>query len=77
MNPNIEPQDVPGIPELLADIMAGPDFATVEEVAAMLRVSKMTVYRNVHEGKLACIRVGRSFRVPRQSLAAYVQNSMI
>ena len=38
-------------------------FLTVAEVAAMMRVSKMTVYRLVHDGDLPAVRVGRSFRV--------------
>ena len=39
-------------------------FLTVAEVATIMRVSKMTVYRLVHSGELEAIRVGRSFRVP-------------
>nr|WP_243683115.1 helix-turn-helix domain-containing protein [Clavibacter michiganensis] len=39
-------------------------FLTVAEVAEMMRVSKMTVYRLVHSGDLPAIRFGRSFRVP-------------
>ena len=35
-------------------------FLTVAEVAAVMRVSKMTVYRLVHSGELAAVRVGRS-----------------
>ena len=38
-------------------------FLTVAEVAAMIRVSKMTVYRLVHNGELPAVRVGRSFRL--------------
>lgn len=37
-------------------------FLTVAEVASMMRVSKMTVYRLVHSGELPAARVGRSFR---------------
>ena len=36
-------------------------FLTVAEVATIMRVSKMTVYRLVHSGELEAIRVGRSF----------------
>ena len=36
---------------------------TVAEVASLMRVSKMTVYRLVHNGELPAVRVGRSFRV--------------
>src|SRR4029079_17452144 len=39
-------------------------FLTVAEVASIMRVSKMTVYRLVHSGELEAIRVGRSFRGP-------------
>ena len=36
-------------------------FLTVAEVASIMRVSKMTVYRLVHGGELPAVRVGRSF----------------
>jgi excisionase family DNA binding protein len=45
-------------------------FLTVAEVADMMRVSKMTVYRLVHAGELPAIRFGRSFRVPESAVRA-------
>ncbi|MFN8088000.1 MAG: helix-turn-helix domain-containing protein [Mycobacterium sp.] len=45
----------------------GPQFVTVAEVAAQMRVSKMTVYRMLHNGELPAVRVGRSFRVPKKA----------
>ena len=42
-----------------------PRFMTVSEVADVMRVSKMTVYRLIHAGELPAIRVGKSFRVPQ------------
>ena len=48
-------------------------FLTVAEVAAVMRVSKMTVYRLVHSGELASVRVGRSFRVPERAVHEYLQ----
>ena len=47
-------------------------FLTVAEVAAIMRVSKMTVYRLVHSGELAAVRVGRSFRVPEPAVRDYL-----
>ena len=47
-------------------------FLTVTEVAAIMRVSKMTVYRLVHGGDLAAVRVGRSFRVPEPAVRSYL-----
>ena len=48
-------------------------FLTVAEVADMMRVSKMTVYRLVHAGELPAIRFGRSYRVPESAVAAALQ----
>lgn len=52
-------------------------FLTVAEVATMMRVSKMTVYRLVHGGTLPAVRVGRSFRVPEQAVQDYLQHSYV
>ena len=48
-------------------------FLTVAEVAELMRVSKMTVYRLVHSGELPAIRFGRSFRVPESAVAEALQ----
>jgi excisionase family DNA binding protein len=54
---------------------AGSKFLTVAEVAAMMRVSKMTVYRLVHGGELPAVRVGRSFRVNEDDVDEYLRKS--
>lgn len=51
------------------ELLEQHEFVTVPEVAAALRISKMTVYRLIHAGRLEHIRVGRSFRVSSQSVA--------
>ena len=50
-------------------------FLTIAEVAAVMRVSKMTVYRLVHGGELPAVRVGRSFRVSEKDVNEYIQKS--
>ena len=50
-------------------------FLTIAEVAAMMRVSKMTVYRLVHSGELPAVRVGRSFRVTEADVDEYLRRS--
>lgn len=50
-------------------------FLTIAEVAAMMRVSKMTVYRLVHNGELPAVRVGRSFRVTEADVDEYLRKS--
>ena len=47
-------------------------FLTVLEVADVMRVSKMTVYRLLHSGELPGVRVGRSFRVAQDALDHYL-----
>lgn len=67
-----EPAVRPGDPAL-----AEVKFLTVAEVAAVMRVSKMTVYRMVHAGELPAVRVGRSFRVPEKAVHDYLRNAYI
>ena len=52
-------------------------FLTVSEVATIMRVSKMTVYRLVHSGELEAIRVGRSFRVPEAAVNSYLRDAFV
>ena len=54
---------------------AAVTFLTVAEVASMMRVSKMTVYRLVHAGELSAVRVGRSFRVPERAVQDYLRDA--
>ena len=61
-------------PRALEDL-AQVRFLTVAEVAALMRVSRMTVYRLVHSGELASVRVGRSFRVPERAVHDYLRGA--
>jgi excisionase family DNA binding protein len=60
---------------VMAGDMSDAKFLTVAEVAAMMRVSKMTVYRLVHNGDLPAVRVGRSFRVVEEDVNEYLRKS--
>jgi excisionase family DNA binding protein len=52
-------------------------FLTVAEVALIMRVSKMTVYRLVQSGELDAIRVGRSYRVPERAVSKYLKAAYV
>lgn len=52
-------------------------FLTVAEVADVMRVSKMTVYRLVHAGELPAVRFGRSYRVPQSAVKAYLDAAVV
>jgi excisionase family DNA binding protein len=47
-------------------------FLTVQEVADLMRVSSMTVYRLIKAGDLPAVRVGRSFRVSELDVDTYL-----
>lgn len=55
--------------------LAGVRFLTVAEVAQVMRLSKMSVYRLIHSGELEAVRFGRSFRVSEQAVDAYLRDS--
>ncbi|MEF2975598.1 helix-turn-helix domain-containing protein [Subtercola sp. YIM 133946] len=57
----------------MSNDLADVRFLTVAEVADMMRVSKMTVYRMVHSGELPAIRFGRSFRVPETAVVTAIE----
>ncbi|GER22463.1 transcriptional regulator [Zafaria cholistanensis] len=52
-------------------------FMTVAEVAEVMRVSKMTVYRLVHAGELPAVRFGRSYRVPEAAVEEYLRTARV
>lgn len=51
---------------------------TVEDVAAILEVSKMHVYRLIHTNKLPYIKVGeRSYRIQREPFFRWLAGGVI
>ena len=59
----------------LSGDMSDVTVLTIAEVASVMRVSKMTVYRLVHGGELPDVRVGRSFRVSEEDVNDYLRKS--
>lgn len=53
--------------------MTEEDLLTVDEIAADLRVSRMTIYRLVHAGALPSLRIGRTIRIRRSAYATYLR----
>lgn len=45
---------------------------TVVEVAALMRVSNMTVYRLIKSGQMAAIRVGKNYRIRESDVNEYL-----
>ncbi len=47
-------------------------FLTVAEVARLMRVSNMTVYRLINSGSLPAVRVGKSYRLTEADVDQYL-----
>lgn len=45
---------------------------TVAEVASLMRVSTMTVYRLIKAGELAAVRVGHNYRIREDEVEQYL-----
>ncbi|MBT2588375.1 helix-turn-helix domain-containing protein [Arthrobacter sp. ISL-95] len=50
-------------------------YLTIAEVAAVLRVSKMTVYRLVRAHALASVRFGNSYRIAENAVEEYIRKA--
>jgi excisionase family DNA binding protein len=61
--------------------MAGPQFEdsllTVGEVAQVMRVSNMTVYRLIKSGQMAAIRVGKNYRIRHRDMEKYLSDRAV
>ena len=57
----------------MASSSARARFLTPAEVADLLRVSSMTVYRLIKSGELRAARIGKSYRISEDDVDAYLQ----
>lgn len=53
------------------------EFITHEEVVQALRIKVMTVYRYIRQGNLGAIRIGRSYRIGRKDVDAFIKSSRV
>ena len=55
----------------------GEPLLTVGEVAGIMRVSNMTVYRLIKAGQLSAIRVGKNYRIRRSDVDKYLDERAV
>jgi excisionase family DNA binding protein len=55
----------------------GEPLLTVVEVANIMRVSNMTVYRLIKSGQLSAIRVGKNYRIRRADMDRYLTDRAV
>ena len=61
----------------MADGQFGEPLLTVGEVAELMRVSNMTVYRLIKSGQLAAVRVGKNYRIRRSDVSRYLDERAV
>lgn len=49
------------------------EIMTVNEVAAYLKISEVTTYKLVQEGKIPAFKIGRHWRVKRLDLGEFIE----
>ncbi|MGB2757613.1 MAG: helix-turn-helix domain-containing protein [Acidimicrobiia bacterium] len=50
---------------------------TVQEIASAMRVSEMTVYRLIRDGRLGAVRIGKHLRVSREEFHAFLDSNAV
>ena len=56
---------------------AGDGLLTVSEVADLMRVSNMTVYRLIKSGQLKALRVGKNYRIRESEVDRYLSDRSV
>jgi len=54
--------------------MTDEQYYSIEEVAKMLKVAYLTVYRWIQSGKLVAFKAGKQYRVKKADLDRFVTN---
>ena len=54
-------------------VPAEPFLLTVPEAAQLLRIGRNRCYELVNSGSLPAIKIGRTVRIPRQQLMAWIE----
>lgn len=49
------------------------EYLTIEEVAKLLRVSYLTVYRWIKANKLSAYKAGKQYRIKKSDLDEYIR----
>jgi putative resolvase len=52
-----------------------PDFYLVEELAEKLRLNKMTIYRWIKRGKIEAHKIGKEYRISRETFNKFIKST--
>lgn len=73
----VKPEAAPALSDLTSSILSDlPAVLTAEEVAKVLRIPKSSVYDLAARGKLPCVKLGRTWRMSKVALVAFLSGSI-
>lgn len=49
-----------------------PDVLNIHDLCEIFRIGKKTAYKILHEGKIPCRKIGRSYRIPKSEIIRYL-----
>lgn len=55
--------------------MSTEHYYSIEEVAKILKVAYLTVYRWIHNNKLKSLKAGKQYRIKKEDLDRFLSNS--
>jgi excisionase family DNA binding protein len=68
---------VPVSPRKAAKEVLNPEFYTVAQLARLLQLTEMTIYRMVHRGELPCYSIGRVKRFRQGDVEAFLRRCRV
>lgn len=54
-----------------------PDIVNVEQMTEMLKIGRNTAYKLLDNNEIKSIRIGRTHRIPKMNVIAYLNRSML
>lgn len=55
--------------------MKQDSFYTAKELAEILKLNVMTIYRNIKSGKLKAYKIGKEFRIDRTEFERFLEST--
>ncbi|MFH1717038.1 MAG: helix-turn-helix domain-containing protein [Planctomycetota bacterium] len=52
------------------------EYFTIPQLAALLGVSRIAVYRKVKKGQIKAVRIGRNYAIPQKQIAAILGETL-
>jgi excisionase family DNA binding protein len=56
--------------------MKKSDYLTIPELAKILGISRIAVYRKVKKGQIKAVKIGRIYAIPQKQIAAILGKSL-